>query len=256
MLDKICLYLMTKVSFKMTLHKFYSPNFTKRARNVKDIKVIVVHYTGMQSKIASIKRLSNSKYKVSCHFVIDRKGQVMQMVQEKYAAWHAGKSKWKNFINLNRFSLGIELVNKGHEFGYESFTDLQIKELIKLCLQLKKKYNIKNSNIVGHSDIAPNRKIDPGEKFPWQKLKKYKLGIWYKNVKLKLIKLNEKKIEKLFFKNLFKIGYRYFSLNRRTKNDIFIIKAFQRRFYSNNITGKIDKKTYIISHFLANHIKN
>jgi len=231
-------------------------NYSKKTRFYKNIKLIVIHYTGMQSKIASIKRLSSVKHKVSCHYLIDRKGIVSKMVDENKVAWHAGKSKWKNFINLNKNSIGIELVNKGHEFGYENFTKSQITKLIKLCLVIKKKYKIKNSNIVGHSDIAPFRKTDPGEKFPWDKLKKNGLGIWYKKLKLKSKKLNYKKMEKFFFKNLFIIGYRYFNLNRRTNKDIFITKAFQRRFLPGNVNGKIDQKTYIISHFLARYNKN
>ena len=240
----------------MIIKTQYSPNFSKKLRKNKDIKLIIIHYTGMQSRIASIKRLMSTKHQVSSHYLIDRKGQILKMVDENKVAWHAGKSKWKNFINLNKHSIGIELVNKGHEFGYEKFTNAQIRKLIILCLQLKKKYKIKNSNIVGHSDISPFRKKDPGEKFPWKRLKRNKIGIWYKNLGSLTHKLENKKIKKLFFKNLYRIGYRYFDLNRRTKNDTFLIKAFQRRFNSNNITGQVDQKTYIISHFLALRIKN
>jgi len=210
----------------------------------------------MQSRIVSIKRLMSTKHEVSCHFLIDRKGQILRMVDENKVAWHAGKSKWKNFTNLNRNSIGIELVNKGHKYGYENFPSSQIKNLIKLCLYLKKKYKIKNSNILGHSDISPMRKQDPGEKFPWEKLKKNKLGIWYKPLKFKSQKINDKKINELFFKNLFKIGYRYFDLKKRRRKDVFLTRAFQRRFLPDKVTGIIDQKTYIISHFLANKHKN
>ena len=240
----------------MTIKNQYSPNFSRKLRKNKDIKLIVIHYTGMQSKIASIKRLLSPRHKVSCHYLIDRKGQVLRMVDENKVAWHAGKSKWKNFNNLNKNSIGIELVNKGHELGYERFTNSQINELIKLCLNLKKKFKIKNSNILGHSDISPMRKQDPGEKFPWKKLKKSKLGIWYKPLNFKSQKINDKKINELFFKNLFKIGYRYFDLKRRRRKDVFLTRAFQRRFLPNKVTGIIDQKTYIISHFLANKHKN
>ena len=208
----------------------------------------------MQSRIVSIKRLMSIKHEVSCHFLIDRKGQILRMVDENKVAWHAGKSKWKNFTNLNRNSIGIELVNKGHKYGYENFSNSQIKNLIKLCLYLKKKYKIKNSNILGHSDIAPTRKKDPGEKFPWAKLQKKNVGIYYKNKKLRGLKIDEKKMYKLFFKNLYKIGYRYFNLKRRSKKDIYVIKAFQRRFSQKNVSGVIDKKNYIISHFLAHEL--
>ena len=240
----------------MTIKNQYSPNFSRKSRRNRDIKFIVIHYTGMQSKIASIKRLLSPRHKVSCHYLIDRKGQVLRMVDENKVAWHAGKSKWKNFKNLNKNSIGIELVNKGHELKYERFTNSQINELIKLCLNLKKKFKIKNSNILGHSDISPMRKQDPGEKFPWKKLKKSKLGIWYKPLKFKSQKINDKKINELFFKNLFKIGYRYFDLKRRRRKDVFLTRAFQRRFLPNKVTGTIDQKTYIISHFLANKHKN
>jgi len=109
---------------------------------------------------------------------------------------------------------------------------------------------------VGHSDIAPLRKQDPGEKFPWKKLKNKGLGVWHNNSKLKLKKINEKKMIDSFFKNLYKFGYRYCDTKKRGKNDKYLIKAFQRRFLPKNVTGAIDQKTFIISHFLANHLKN
>ena len=130
----------------------------------------------MQSEIESIKRLKDLKHKVSCHYLINRKGQIIQMVQDMNIAWHAGKSKWKKFKNLNNNSIGIELVNKGHTYGYQNFSNEQINSLIKLSKKLKKKYNIKKENFLGHSDIAPLRKIDPGEKFPWKKLSTHNLG--------------------------------------------------------------------------------
>ena len=239
----------------MIIKNQFSPNYSKKQRKKKNIRFIIIHYTGMQSKIVSIKRLLSLKHKVSCHFLIDRKGEILRMVKENRVAWHAGKSKWKNFNNLNKNSIGIELVNKGHQLGYEKFTNYQINALIKLCLTLKKKYKIENSNILGHSDIAPMRKQDPGEKFPWKRLKRKKLGIWYNSLKVNSREINNKKITKLFFRNLYKIGYRYFHLNKRSKKDIYIIKAFQRRFLQSRVTGLIDKKTYIISHLLANKNK-
>ncbi len=238
----------------MTIKTIYSSNFSKKTRKFKDIKIIVIHYTGMQSKIVSIKRLVNPRFKVSCHYLIDRKGLIFRMVEDNKVAWHAGKSKWKNFVNLNKCSIGIELINKGHKFGYEKFTSIQLKRLMQLCLKLKKKYKIKNSNIVGHSDVAPQRKKDPGEKFPWKKLKNNNLGIWYKVQNSKKIEFKNKDFQKQFFRNLYKIGYRYFEINRRSKKDVFPIKAFQRRFYPQNVSGKIDKKTFKISHFLASRL--
>jgi N-acetylmuramoyl-L-alanine amidase len=233
----------------------FSPNRSRNPRARNDIKFVIIHYTGMQSEIESIKRLKNPKTKVSCHYVISRKGQVTQMVRDKFIAWHAGKSMWKKFINLNNHSIGIELVNKGHEFGYQNFSKKQIKNLIKLCMYLKKKYSIKKENFLGHSDIAPLRKSDPGEKFPWEKLSKHNIGQWYKAKNIK-IKLNRKKIENFFFKNLQQIGYRYFKIQKRSEKDWKVIKSFQSHYLPKNVSGKIDQKTFKISLFLAQQFKN
>ena len=229
-----------------------SPNFSRKTRLNRDIEFVIIHYTGMQSEIVSLKKLKNNKSKVSCHYLINRKGTVFQLVKDHKIAWHAGKSKWKNCDNLNKNSIGIELVNKGHDFGYQNFSKPQIKNLISLCKILKKKYIIKKENFLGHSDIAPKRKIDPGEKFPWKKLSKYHLGIWYENTKNdKLNFIGRKKIRNLFMKNLHKIGYRYFTLNKKSNSEKLIVKAFQRKYLPQKITGKIDKKMLQISHFLA-----
>jgi N-acetylmuramoyl-L-alanine amidase len=209
----------------------------------------------MQSKRESIKRLISKKHKVSCHYLIDRQGYITRMLEDNQIAWHAGKSKWKNLINLNNNSIGIELVNKGHKLGYQKFTEKQISSLIKLCLKLKKKYKIKKSRILGHSDIAPLRKIDPGEKFPWKILSKKGLAIWYLKLK-KNLNPNINGSRNLFFKNLQKIGYRYINKKKRTKKDKLIIKNFQRRFSPDNVSGILDQKTYEISHFLAVRNKN
>ena len=230
----------------------FSPNYSPKSRSCRDIKFIIIHYTGMQSEIESFKRLMSIKSKVSCHYFINRKGRIIQMVKDNKVAWHAGKSKWKNFINLNENSIGIELVNKGHKFGYQNFTKDQIISLVSLCKKLKKKYEIKKENILGHSDIAPLRKSDPGEKFPWEKLSKYRIGEWYEVNKKKIHVTNKKSIEVLFFKNLYKIGYRYFKINEgNKKKNKLVIKSFQQHYLPKNVSGKIDKKTYEISHILA-----
>ena len=238
----------------MKFKSIKSPNFTKKSRNIVKIKFIIIHYTGMQSKRVSIERLCGKKHKVSCHYLIDRKGEVTQLVEENKIAWHAGKSKWKKFINLNISSIGIELVNKGHRLGYQNYTSSQIKKLIKLCIKLKKKYKIKNCNILGHSDIAPLRKKDPGEKFPWKLLSKKKLGIWFYKNKKNLFFKNDLKTRNKFFNDLSKIGYNYFSANKNNINDKKVIKAFQMKFLQKNVTGKLDQKTYEIGHYLARKV--
>ena len=232
-----------------------SDNISKKKRTKNQIKFVIIHYTGMQSEIESIERLKNVKSKVSCHYLINRKGSVVQMAEEKNIAWHAGKSKWKNFTNLNKGSIGIELVNRGHKFGYENYTKLQINSLVNLCKELKKKYKINKENFRGHSYIAPLRKIDPGEKFPWKKMSKFGLGIWYKSIKKNYNFKNKNLIKKLFFINLYNIGYRYFNPLRRSSTDKILIKAFQRKYNPKKVTGKIDQKTFKISLFLSNQIK-
>ena len=116
----------------------YSLISPKIKRLIRDIKFVVIHYTGMQSEIESIKWLKNPKSNVSSHYIINRKGIILQLVKDRNIAWHAGKSKWKQFKNLNKNSIGIELVNKGHQFGYQNFSSKQIKSLIFLCKKLKK----------------------------------------------------------------------------------------------------------------------
>ena len=235
----------------MKIRSNLSPNHSKKARSLKSIKYVIIHYTGMQSEIESINRLKSPKYKVSCHYLINRKGEITRMVKDNHVAWHAGKSKWKRITGLNKNSIGIELVNKGHKFGYQNFSKQQIKNLIKLCKILKKKYLIRKENFLGHSDIAPLRKIDPGEKFPWEKLSIHNLGKWFKK-RPKDIEVNYKNLKILFFKNLKKIGYRYFDVYiRNRKKDKIIIKSFQQHYLPKNVTGKIDEKTYKISHFLS-----
>jgi N-acetylmuramoyl-L-alanine amidase len=241
----------------MKVNFIHSPNHSIQTRAKKTIKFIIIHYTGMQSERVSLNRLTNKKNKVSTHYLINRAGNITRMVEEEKSAWHAGKSKWKNVINVNNQSIGIELVNKGHQFGYENFSKKQISKLIVLCKILIKKYKIKKTNILGHSDVAPLRKKDPGEKFPWHFLSKKKIGYWH-NVNKNNIKkqiLNKTNLRKFFFNNLFKIGYRYFDIKKSSKYDLKIIKTFQRRFRQNKVNGLVDQECLQISQYLASYLK-
>ncbi len=238
----------------MKIKLLNSPNYGRNTRPKKTIKFVIIHYTGMQSEIESLNKLKDYNSNVSCHYLIGRKGNVIQLVKDSKIAWHAGKSRWKEFRNLNKNSIGIELVNKGHNFGYEKFSFKQIKSLKLLCKKIKKKYKIPENNFLGHSDIAPLRKIDPGEKFPWKNLSKIKIGSWYffkKRDFLEINNISKLNQRRLFFKNLHKIGYRYFSQNKKGKKDNLVIKAFQRRYLPDKVTGEIDKKTLKISLFFA-----
>ena len=205
----------------------------------------------MQSGRVSMDRLKNPKSRVSCHYFIERNGDIYKMVEDNKIAWHAGKSKWKDIKDMNKYSIGIEIQNKGHLINYQNYSKKQIFSLIKLIKILMKKYKIKKRNILGHSDIAPLRKKDPGEKFPWNFLSKKGVAIWYPKKKLKKNDSNLEKRREVFFKNIHKIGYRFFDLSRRSKKDRKIIIAFQRRFLPKEVNGKITHKTFKISQLLA-----
>ncbi len=139
-------------------------NYSFRKKN-KIVKYIIIHYTGMKNLKLAYQKLSDSNSKVSAHYLITRKGVIYNLLCPKLKAWHAGKSSWKNYENINDLSIGIELENKGHEFGYSNFTNKQYNSLKNVILFLKSNFYIKDKNVLYHSDIAPNRKKDPGEKF-------------------------------------------------------------------------------------------
>jgi N-acetylmuramoyl-L-alanine amidase len=208
----------------------------------------------MRSLQSAVERLISKKYEVSSHYLISRTGKIIQLVKDNNIAWHAGISNWFKFKNLNNNSIGIELENKGHQYGYQAFPNKQIVQLIKILKILKRKFKIKNINITGHSDIAPNRKIDPGEKFPWKKLYKNDLAIWHsldeqfiKNFRLKkLININKKNMLRM----IKKLGYtRVLTADSLDKD---FIKAFQRRYRQDLINGIFDQECYLILNNLQN----
>ena len=237
----------------MKIINCYSPNFDKKKRLLKEIKFIVIHYTGMQSERESLARLCNPKSKVSSHFLINKNGKIYRLVKDNKIAWHAGKSSWGKYKNLNKNSIGIELVNEGHKFGYKNYKKKQLLSLIKVSKKIIKKYKINKKYIVGHSDIAPLRKIDPGEKFPWKLLAKKNIGAWHEVKpdvlkKLRKIKILKNKDEKFFFKNLKEIGYRFSVKEKPTIRKI--VKAFQRHYRKELVNGIIDKECLIIAESL------
>tara|TARA_B100001250_G_scaffold4526_1_gene3818 strand:+ start:34 stop:738 length:705 start_codon:yes stop_codon:yes gene_type:complete len=222
----------------------YSPNLNYKKRLKKNIRFIIIHYTGMKSEKAAIDRLTNIQSAVSSHYFITKNGNITLLVPELYIAWHAGKSKWKGQSFLNKNSIGIEITNPGHRFGYKNFTYKQINSTVTLIKYLVNKYKISKKNILGHSDIAPDRKKDPGEKFPWEYLAKKKLSIWHNIRQQELKNLRKKKCSKMekykFSKNLIKIGYLGKNLGK-------ITKAFQRRFRPQIVDGQIDQECFKIS---------
>ena len=237
----------------------YSPNFYPKKRKPKEIKFIIFHYTGMKKEIDAINRLTNYKSKVSCHYFIKRSGEILTLVPDLYISWHAGESSWKNYKSLNKYSIGVEISNPGHEYGYKKFTQKQINSVLRLSKFLIKKYNIKSKFILGHSDISPDRKKDPGEKFPWYNLSKRKIGLSH-NLNLKKIhKMRNNKINKIdqetFIKNLYQIGYSKNVIKKNIKYMYILATAFQRRFRPDLINGIIDKECLIISKNLVKKFK-
>ena len=236
----------------------YSLNFGLPKRSKKKIKFVVLHYTGMKNEFSAIKRLQEPKFKVSSHYLIKKNGEIITLVPDLYEAWHAGLSSWESYSSLNKNSIGIEITNPGHQFGYRNFSKKQICSLEKLLKHLIKKYQIKKEYILGHSDISPNRKKDPGEKFPWQRLAKKNLASWHnldqkKIKKFRKIKILSKVDKTKFIQNLYKIGYNKLKKFQFYKNEKLLTRAFQRRFRQDLVDGNIDKECLLISKNLLFH---
>ena len=235
--------------------RYYSINFDLPRRNKRLIKFVIIHYTGMKKESEAISKLCNYRSKVSSHYFIKNNGVVLNLVPDLYRAWHAGESSWKNLKSLNKYSIGIEINNPGHNYNYKSFSSNQILSLTRLLKYLKQKYKINKKNILGHSDISPNRKKDPGEKFPWNFLAKRNLCFWHNLKEKRLKKLRNLKLsnyeERIFFKNLYHIGYTKINKPNLKSSKINLILAFQRRFRQKLINGKIDKECLLISKNLA-----
>ncbi len=153
------------------LQNYKSPNFTERRGGHEQPSMIIIHYTGMKTGEAALERLCDPESEVSAHYVIEEDGRLFQLVDDGKRAWHAGKSEWQGEVDINSCSIGIELVNPGHEWGYREFPEAQIAVLVELCRDLVGKYDVPLDRILGHSDIAPGRKRDPGELFPWARLR-------------------------------------------------------------------------------------
>ena len=235
------------------IREFRSENYDQRKISPinKQIDTLVFHYTGMKSFKDALERLCDPESKVSSHFLINEDGGIYRLVEDKYRAWHAGRSFWRGEEDINSYSLGIELVNPGHEFVYKEFSNSQINSLIELCIQLIETYNISKKKIVGHSDIAPGRKKDPGELFPWRKLSAYGIGIWPD-------KDTSHCFKNTFWKNISLIGYIQPGQNLSDGEEISsnikptdIIRAFQRHFTPNNVTGILDDETFKMSSKVA-----
>jgi N-acetylmuramoyl-L-alanine amidase len=203
-----------------------SPNWDER---MLPVTMVVLHYTGMQTGADALARMCDAKAKVSAHYMIDEDGTVTRMVPEEKRAWHAGKSYWRGITDVNSASVGIELVNPGHEWGYRPFTEAQMEALIPLLAAIVQRHQIPIANVVGHSDIAPARKDDPGELFEWELLARYKLALATPKPRISLI-YDE---PSAFFLALERWGY-------DIADGRAAVRAFQRRWRPRIIDGEVD----------------
>ena len=203
-----------------------SPNWNER---LLPVSMIVLHYTGMPTAAEALERMCDPEAQVSAHYMIDEQGVVTQMVDEGKRAWHAGKSYWRGITDINSASVGIELVNPGHEWGYVPFADAQMEALIPLLADISDRHDVPRANVVGHSDIAPARKQDPGELFDWEMLSGYGLVLPTPRPRMRLI-YDE---PGAFFLALERFGY-------DISDGRAAIAAFQRRWRPRIIDGELD----------------
>lgn len=203
-----------------------SPNCDER---VLPVTMAVIHYTEMRSAADAIARLSDPEAKVSAHYLISRAGEVTRLVPEHKRAWHAGVSYWRGIRDVNSASVGIELDHPGHKYGYAPFPDVQFEALVPLLARIVKDHAIPRANVVGHSDVAPQRKIDPGELFPWERLAEYGLCLPTPRIALGDPFDNDS----AFYLALERFGYDITDGHKA-------VEAFQRRWRPRRIDGEID----------------
>jgi N-acetylmuramoyl-L-alanine amidase len=203
-----------------------SPNFDERKLPVS---MIVLHYTGMVDAASAIQRLTDPASKVSSHYLITEDGAVVRLVAEEKRAWHAGQAHWRGIDDVNSASIGIELVNPGHEYGYRPFAEPQMQALLPLMADIVARHGVTRGNIVGHSDVAPSRKDDPGELFDWERLAKLRLALPRPRRHLTDPFWNDSS----FLLALERFGYQV--VDREAA-----VRAFQRRFRPETVDGVID----------------
>jgi len=221
-----------------------SPN---RGERKSATDMIVLHYTGMKSGEEALARLTDPTSKVSSHYLVHEDGRIDQLVPEAQRAWHAGLSSWKGVTDINSLSIGIEIVNPGHEYGYRDFPSAQIDALIKLCRDIVARHPIRRERVLAHSDIAPTRKKDPGEKFPWDRLAAAGVGLWVEPSPIdggRTFSANDKgaEVEKLQ-KQLARFGYDLKITGRYDDDTRSVVTAFQRHYRPARVDGLADPST-------------
>jgi N-acetylmuramoyl-L-alanine amidase len=223
-----------------------SPNFGPRVGG-GPIDILLFHYTGMEPGERALTWLCDPESGVSSHYFVFEDGRIVQLVDERDRAWHAGKSSWAGETDINSRSIGIELDNPGHEFGYRDFPDAQIEALIGLCRGILERHPIPPERVLAHSDVAPQRKADPGERFPWRRLKMARIGHWAKPdliVPGKSFRLGDRGNPVTRLKRRFrKYGYGIADTPEFDEETEAVVKAFQRHFRPAMIDGVADPST-------------
>jgi len=235
-----------------------TPNQDERPRPAEGIDVLVLHYTGMATAREALERMRDPALKVSAHWCIDEDGRIYRLVPEAMRAWHAGLSNWRQRNLVNDVSIGIELVNPGHEFGYRPFPGRQMDALSALAANILARHEIPPANVVGHSDIAPRRKNDPGELFDWARLARDGIGLWPQgadeppNAAPALTKGATGAGVRAFQANLFDYGYGLWVDGVYGEESEAVARAFQRHFRQARVDGIADGATRaILRHLLA-----
>jgi N-acetylmuramoyl-L-alanine amidase len=220
-----------------------SPNFDAR---LGPPDMIVLHYTGMPTGEAALARLRDPAAKVSAHFLVEEDGRVFALVPEERRAWHAGRSFWRGETDINARSIGVEIVNPGHEFGYRAFPDAQIAAVIELLADVRSRWSIEDGRLLGHSDVAPARKEDPGELFPWRRLAEAGHGLWVEPDAAPGAPLAEGDEGPGVFAlqaGLTRLGYDSPPSGRYEATTTTIVRAFQRHWRQERIDGIADGET-------------
>jgi N-acetylmuramoyl-L-alanine amidase len=218
-----------------------SPNFDERGESPVD--VLVLHYTGMPEEEAALARLCDAEAKVSSHYVVRENGEIVQLVAEDKRAWHAGVSRWREAIDLNARSIGIEIVNPGHDGGCPPYPDVQIAAVIALTRDIAVRWRIPRDRVLAHSDIAPLRKQDPGEWFPWDRLAAKGVGLWVEPVPLfdEAFEAQPRELD-AFVEALAAYGYGI-ALSDPCETKGAVVAAFQRHFRPARVDGRVDRSS-------------
>ncbi len=220
-----------------------SPNFDVRTAPPS---MLVLHYTGMKTGPEALERLCDPQAKVSSHYLVEEDGRVFRLVAEERRAWHAGVSFWRGRRNVNGDSIGIEIVNPGHEFGYRAFPEVQIVSVMALVADIRTRWTIEDRDIVGHSDIAPDRKDDPGELFPWKRLSEAGHGIWAEWPAAPGAPIGEGEDGAAIFAlqaGLTRLGFDLPPSGRFDATTTLAVRAFQRHWRPERVDGIADGET-------------